>query len=183
MKRLTTLVLALLLLGCAADPQKLEDVAIAEVERLPKSSVPLSSFSSYDLKPSLLSDAVKDSESKVVQAAILDQKIRDKVAPLFADWSSSGGSGRTGTLIVQPEIVSLRIVSGGARFWAGALAGGSHIDLDLVLIDGKTGAVIEKARIRKEASAMTGGWSIGKSDENLHDYVAHIVHRYLLVNY
>ncbi len=183
MKRLTTLVLALLLLGCAADPQKLEDVAKAEVERLPKPSVPLSSFSDYDLKPSLLSDAVKDSASRVAEAAILDQKIRDKVVPLFADWSSSGGSGRAGTLIVQPEIVSLRIVSGGARFWAGALAGSSHIDLDLALIDGKTGAVIEKARIRKEASAMTGGWSIGKSDENLHDYVAHIVHRYLLVNY
>ena len=183
MKRLTTLVLALLLLGCAADPQKLADVAKAEAERLPKSSVSLSSFSAYDLKPSLLSDAVKDSESKVAEAAILDQKIRDKVVPLFADWSSSGGSGRTGTLIVQPEIVSLRIVNGGARFWAGALVGNSHIDLDLALIDGKTGAVIEKARIRKEASAMVGAWSIGKSDDNLHDYMAHIVHRYLLVNY
>ena len=79
--------------------------------------------------------------------------------------------------------MSLRIVSGGARFWAGALVGDSHIDLDLVLIDGKTGVVIEKARIRKEAGAMTGAWSIGKSDDNLHDYIAHIVHRYLLENY
>ncbi len=30
---------------------------------------------------------------------------------------------------------------------------------------------------------MTGAWSIGKSDDNLHDYIAHIVLRYLLVSY
>lgn len=77
----------------------------------------------------------------------------------------------------------LRIVSGGARFWAGALAGGSYIDIDLRLIDGSTNNVIAKPRITKNAGAMTGGWSIGQSDKNLHDYIAHIVHEYFSTNY
>jgi hypothetical protein len=30
---------------------------------------------------------------------------------------------------------------------------------------------------------MTGGWSIGKSDQNLLDYIASIAYEYMAVNY
>jgi hypothetical protein len=30
---------------------------------------------------------------------------------------------------------------------------------------------------------MTGGWSVGKSDQNLLDYIAAISHEYLASNY
>ena len=86
-------------------------------------------------------------------------------------------------MIVQPELVSLKIVSGGARFWAGAFAGSSSIDLDLKIVDSVTNQVIAKPRIARHAGAMTGAWSIGQSDENLHDYIASIVYQYLSKNY
>lgn len=182
MKKFAVLVLVFLA-GCTATPEKLNKVAAIEANRAAKPSKPLSAFSSYELRPITLSDKIKSEPEKVEQAAVLDQKINEKLLPLFADWSSSDDTGRSGTLIVQPELVSLRIVSGGARFFAGAFAGGSKIDMDLVLIDSSTNDVIAKPRITKDAGAMTGAWSIGQSDKNLHDYISHIAYQYLLMNY
>lgn len=51
-----------------------------------------------------------------------------KIEPLFSEWSSAAtGADRSGRLVVEPQLVSLKIVSEGARFWAGAMAGDSHI--------------------------------------------------------
>lgn len=182
MKKLS-LVLVIFLAGCAASPEKLNAVAVEESARLPKPSKPLSAFSSYELKPFILSAEVTKDADKVEQAAILEKKVKEMLAPLFAEWSAAPGPGRSGTLIIQPQLMKLRIVSGGARFWAGALVGQSTIDLDLRLTDGTTNDVIAKPRIARSAGAMTGAWSIGKSDDNLHDYIAHIVREYLSRNY
>jgi hypothetical protein len=181
--KILSLILLVFLAGCAADPAKLDAVAATESLRLPKPSKPLSAFAAYELRPFVLSAAVTSETDKVAQADILEQKVKDKLLPLFADWSSSGGPSRSGTLIVQPELVKLKIVSGGARFWAGAFAGESSIDVDLRLTDSATNEVIAKPRITRDAGAFTGAWSIGKSDENLHDYIAHIIHQYMSSNY
>lgn len=182
MKKLTVILLVLLA-GCVADPENLKKVAVSESERLAKPSVQLSVFSSYDLRPIVLSNDVTSDKDKVKQAAVLEKKIKDKLEPLFAKWSSSKSSTLSHTLIVRPELQTIRIVSGGARFWAGALVGNSTIDMDLVLIDGQTKKVIAKPRISRHAGAMTGAWSVGQSDENLHDYIANITHQYFLTNY
>ena len=182
MKKLS-LILFVFLAGCAAEPVKLTAVAVEESSRLGKPSKPLSAYSTYELKPFILSAQVKSKTDKIQQAAILEQKVKDKLLPLFADWSSSGGPGRSGTLIVQPELIKLKIISGGARFWVGAFAGESSIDVDLRLTDGTTNEVIAKPRITRDAGAFTGAWSIGKSDENLHDYIAHIIHQYMSSNF
>jgi hypothetical protein len=182
MKKLTLLI-ALLLAGCAASQEKLDSVAAVEATRLVESSKPLSAFAAYELKGMILSPEVAAKSDKVEQAAVLEQKIQEKLQPLFAEWSSSNEPGRSGTLIVQPELVKLRIVSGGARFFAGAFSGNSFIDLDLRLTDGATDSEIAKPRISKHAGAMGGAWSLGKTDTNLHDYIAHITHRYMVENY
>lgn len=181
--KILSLILSMFLVGCVADPEKLDAVAKDESSRLAKPSKPFSAFSSYELKPFVYSAQVKNSRGKVKQAVILEQKVKEKLSALFLNWSSQNRAGRSGKLIVQPELVSLRIVSGGARFWVGAFAGQSSIDVDLRLIDGSTNKVIGKPRITRNAGAMTGAWSIGQSDKNLHDYIAHIIHQYFSSNF
>lgn len=182
MKKLSILLLVFLA-GCAADPAKLKSVAVEESGRLAKPSRPFSAFSSYELKPFVLSSGIKSEADKIQQAAVLEEMMQEKLLPLFANWASLGGSGRSGTLIVQPELKKLKIVSGGARFWVGAFAGQSSVDIDLRLIDGSTNKLIAKPRIKKNADAMTGAWSVGKSDRNLHNYIAHIAYEYFSANY
>lgn len=182
MKKITLLI-AIFLAGCGPSQETLNATAEAEAARLVKPSRPLSAFASYELRPMILSPEIIAKPEKVEESTILEAKIKDKLQPLFVEWSASNKPDRSGTLIVQSEIVKLRIVGGGARFFAGAFAGDSFIDLDLTLIDGGTNNVIAKPRITKNAGAMGGAWSIGKTDKNLHDYVAYIVHRYMVDNY
>ena len=181
MKKLI-IITAFLLAGCAASQEDLSQVSAVESSRLAGPSVPLSSYASYELAPMTMSPEVSAKPEKVVQGNILEGKIRAKLQPLLEEWSKSSTAGRSGVLTVHPELVKLRIVSGGARFFAGAFSGDSFIDLDLRLTD-SNGNEIAKPRINKSAGAMGGAWSVGKTDQNLHDYIAHIVHRYMVDNY
>jgi len=83
MKKLSILILVFLA-GCAADPAKLNAVAVEKSGRLAKPSKPFSAFFSYELKQFVLSDEVKIEADKVKQANILEQKIKEKLLPLFA---------------------------------------------------------------------------------------------------
>jgi len=182
--QILTFVFLVLLTGCAASPEKLSTVAVEESVRLGKPSKPFSTFSNVELKPFTLSAGVLADAGKVHYAAVLEKKIKEKLMPLFAKWSSStGATNRAGTLIVQPELVYLRIVGVGNRFLFGGMSGSSFIEIDLKVIDSQTNEVIAKPRVTKNANGIAGAWSIGKSDRNLLDYIAHIVHEYFSTNY
>ena len=182
--RLVTCVLAVLVAGCAANPATLESVARTEAARMAVPSRNFSSFAAYELRPMSLSPAVRVENGKVEKAGELDAKMRQKIEPLFDQWRAAPASPRrTGRLVVEPQLASLRVISGGTRFWAGGMVGDSHIDLDLSIIDGETGQVIAKPRIALRADAMTGGWSVGASDRNLLDYITSVAYQYLADHY
>lgn len=173
----------LIFTGCAAAPEKLESVGRAESARLARPTKRFSSYASYELKPIVLSEAVKSDEAKVAAAADLEAVVRAKLQPLLGQWQAAPGSERSGTLVIEPQLASLRIVSVGARFWIGGFAGDSSIDMDLMYTEQSTGQQIAKPRITRSADAMTGGWSVGKSDQNLLDYIANIAYYYMSDNY
>jgi hypothetical protein len=177
------LVLGVLVAGCAATPEKLESVGKAESARLAPPVKRLSSFANYELKSMVLSAAVQSDSAKVQAAERLESTLKAKLQPLLDQWNTQTSGDRSGTLVVQPRLESLRVVSGGARFWAGAFAGDSTIDIDLAMTDDTTGQQVAKPRITLKADAMTGGWSIGKSDENLLDYIASVAYEYMMANY
>lgn len=142
-----------------------------------------SSYANYELRPMVLSLAIQNEPGKVEAAGNLETALKAKLQPLLDQWKANASSGRSGTLIIEPQLESLRIVSGGARFWAGALVGDSNIDMDLLFTDQAAGQQIAKPRIARHADAMTGGWSIGRSDQNLLDYIASMAYQYLAANY
>ena len=63
------------------------------------------------------------------------------------------------------------------------MAGDSIIDMDRNYSPRERISKLEKPRIIRNADAMTGGWSIGKSDQNLLYYIASIAYQYMTVNY
>ena len=169
--------------GCAANPQALESVGKAESARMAPSTKRFSSFNDYEFRPMVLSPAVQKEPAKVKAAEDLENTLRAKLHPLLDQWKAPASSGRSGKLVIEPHLASLKIVSGGARFWIGALAGDSSIDLDLVMTDQTTGQQVAKPRIMRNADSVTGGFSIGKSDQNLLDYIASIAYQYMKDNH
>ena len=183
MRKLTIAAIAALLTACAASPENVANVAEAEAARLSAPSANLSSFAEFELLDVVYSDTIRAEEGKVDEADEFSAALRAELEPILARWNAASVDGATGTLVVEPRLRHLKIVSGGARFWAGAWAGDSYIDLDLVLTDRDTGEEVANVRVYRDADSMTGAWSVGKSDQNLDEYIVSIVSEYLTDHY
>jgi len=184
MKNAFVFLIIVFLAGCSASPSKLASVAKNESARLGVTARPLSEFSDFELKPMELSAGVAERNEKVKIAKQLEDSLRSRLLTLIEEWKADKASPRTvGTLVIQPKLQSLRIVSGGARFMIGAWSGDSIVDMNLELTDGKTGTIIANPRITQTASAMGGAWSVGSTDRNLLDYIVEIAYQYLVDNY
>lgn len=172
------------LTACASDPAARSQVAAQESARLPAPTTPLSAYGKFQLQPIELGPDVARDAAKAAVAKDLETSVRARLNPLLDQWNAQGATGAAAgkTLAIQPRAVAIRIVSGGARFFAGAFAGDSNIDMDLELRDVATGAVIANPRINRQAGAFAGAWTVGATDRNLLDYIADIAARYLQDN-
>ena len=177
MQRILLLAAGLLLIGCAADPVKVQETAEAKAQLLDPPTRLLSTYSHFELKPMAFSEGIRGEDEKLAEGQEFETNLANKIGPLLESWETSQQG--AGTLTIQPELETLRIISGGARFWAGAWAGDSHIDMRLRLIDATTGELIGSPRVRMDAGGLAGAWSIGKSDQNLDEYIVSIVYEYL----
>jgi hypothetical protein len=183
MKLTSTFIIALLLTACAANPVNIQSVAEEEVSLLAAPTRSLSEYAEFELLDMTFSAAIRHDPGKMREAQEYESAFHAKIAPLLWDWNDANIEGASGKLIVETKLERLKIVSGGARFWAGAFAGDSYIDMSLRLIDASSGEAISQVLIRRNANAMTGAWSIGKSDQNLDQYVVSIIYQYLTEYY
>lgn len=183
MRKIFLILTAALLTACASDPAKVEAVAVDEAARLKAPTKLLSMYKTFELQDMTFGEEIKLEDKKMAEAREFETAFKAKINPLLDTWNAADSAGSQGKLSIQPHLARLRIVSGGARFWAGGMAGDSFIDMDLRLVDADTGVVVGDVTIRRNADAMTGGWSVGKSDQNLDNYIVSIAHQYLTDNY
>jgi hypothetical protein len=183
MKIFHALLITLLLAGCAASPEKLDTIAKKESMFMQSATEALSNFDRFVLEELSYSEAIADKPEKVEQVIELNKRFQTQIGPLVAEWNtkSAGNGGRT--LEIKPHVQQLRVVSGGARFWVGAFAGKSEIDINMKLIEKETGKIIAQPRYTQDTDPLGGAWSIGATDRNLLDYIAHIARQYLVDQY
>ena len=168
-----------LITACAANPAWVERPARAASAKLTQPTKPLSSFAKYELKPMVISNAIVENAGKLKEAQELEQSLNEKILPLLESWHAGG----SGLLLVETELISLRIVGRVTRFFLGGLTPGfSHMDLDLRLIDATTGEEIANVKIRRKATNAGAAFS-GVGDQTVDDYVVAVVYDYLSENY
>lgn len=83
------------------------------------------------------------------------------------------------TLIVDVGITDMRIVSGGARFWGGALAGRSYINVLIELKDAATNTVLHRKEMSSVNNAFGAAWTGGSTDKSLPTDMGRIVAEYV----
>jgi PBP1b-binding outer membrane lipoprotein LpoB len=165
------------LVGCAATPERIAQTAKQDCLKFEQPSMKLSSFSSAKLEKLQMIDQIAGDQDKAVLAKELEKKLQAQLNPMVTAWPS--GSGENETLIIQPKLVHLRMISKGTRLLVGLMAGQSSASLQLNLIDSKTGEIIASPEITKIALGR-GGQDV--TDDNLLDYLAGIAHQYVLLN-
>lgn len=80
---------------------------------------------------------------------------------------------------IEGKILDMRITSPAARFWGGALAGSSYMDVYLRFVDSKNGNIIHEKIIATHNSAVAASWTGGSSDQSLPQDMAEIVGEYI----
>lgn len=128
----------------------------------------LSEYSRYELR-----DIAADVKVHPKVMAKLTTELKLRLDDALARWNADGAQpGRAGALAVEVSITDMKFVSGGKRFFAGALAGGSHCAATARLVDVESGQVVATENFTHKASSMAGSFSIGATDNAMLDRLA-----------
>jgi hypothetical protein len=187
MKLVLVLISLVLTLGLGmAGPAQAKGSVVKYVE--PKSAVNpppavmLNSFQHFELRP-IAMDAPYESQ-KINQTALerLQANLDLNANPVIAEWNAKAAAGGR-TLRIEPTVRHIRFVSGGARFWAGAAAGGSAVLVTVKISDAETGEVIAEPEFYQHSKGIAGAWTFGAADGAMLIRVSVMVTNYLRDNY
>lgn len=144
----------------------------------------LSSFTNFELQPITMLAPYAGQESNERAAKKIQENFSLRVDPLIRTWNEAGASSATKrTLVIKPVITEIKFIGGGARFWAGALAGSSAVIAHVDLIDKETGKRIANPEFYARAAAMAGAWTFGSTDNVMLVRIANRMADYLSLNY
>jgi len=82
-------------------------------------------------------------------------------------------------LLVKLKISNMRITSGAARFWGGALAGSSYMYIHMTMVDAETQNVVREEDFNSTNNAFAAAWSFGATDRYMPDDMAEIMAEYI----
>jgi hypothetical protein len=82
-------------------------------------------------------------------------------------------------LLVKGSVVNMRIVSGAARFWVGAMAGSSDMSMRLTFTDAATGTVTREKLLSTANNPFGAAWTFGDSDRSLPADMGRIIGEYI----
>lgn len=132
-------------------------------------------FSGLEMDAKFASDyptAVSECEASAM-AAVISKKLFAAVG------NGNAGANDKDTLLVKGAVVNMRIVSGAARFWFGAMAGGSDMSVQLTFTDAATGNVVREKLLSTANSGFGAAWSMGSSDRSLPADMGRIIGEYI----
>jgi hypothetical protein len=173
MKRMIT---ALALLAVAT-------VAVAEPQN-PSPSNALAGYDGYQLSPLAMGAPYAGDEGKEKARARIQEFMTQETGAIVEQWNKdAAGADRGQTLLLEPRIEKLKVVSGGARFWAGAFAGDSYVVIRLRIVEQPSGTVVAEPEFYQRAAAMSGAWTVGGQDKDMLHRIVLLMDHYLQANY
>ena len=102
----------------------------------PPPAAALGGYRSYELKPLQVSDELKSTETGQKATAKIQEHIDARLKPVVEGWNKMAeGEANGKTLVFEPSVADLRFINGTKRFWAGALAGKSHVVMHVKVIE------------------------------------------------
>jgi hypothetical protein len=175
--------LAALLIGCAAGQQaqkSSQDGSVAQTEpATPTLEAAYRSLVVYEIetKPELKRDyeqALGECRSTLM-TSLLEKNKFDRVEP-----AKPGATyGEIPTLIVKIYLTDMRIAGSTARFWGGAFAGSSFMNMNMKLVDAATGKVLREEYFNSANNAWAAAFTFGASDRSLPSDMGKIMAEYI----
>ena len=163
----------LVLSGCATN--------ITRVDTPPEPpSEKFSTFSKIAVRPVTIDAAFANSgpnqkASAKIQEVLFTrlQEINPDIHILDADEKAPKNA-----LLIEPHVNEIKFIGGAARFWAGALAGSSGINMSAKFTDTKTNKEVANPTFYQHADSRAGAWSFGGADNAMLHRIANLIGDY-----
>ncbi len=166
------------LLGCATQVQNMPQSTTN-----PPPVVKFSDYRSFQMLPVRLNPEYADSNPNQRAFIKIQENLTIHTSKMLADWNAAPRATTRGTLVIQPDIVEIKFVSGGARVWAGAMAGSSVVVMKVYFRDKETGQPIAQPDFYQRAAAMGGSASFGGTDNAMLERITVLVADYIQNNF
>ncbi|MEO6875971.1 MAG: hypothetical protein ABI222_14225 [Opitutaceae bacterium] len=145
---------------------------------------PLSAFQHFELQRISMGSPYAGQSANERALRKIQENFDERVGVLVKLWNAKAPDADTGlTLVIIPHIQDIKFISGGTRFWTGAMSGSSAVVLKLKLVDKATGNVVATPEFYQRAAAMSGAWTMGGTDNNMLIRITEITEHYLSANY
>lgn len=182
MKMLSTalaLVLTLVFAGCATN------YINPSASQNPPPAVPFDRFQTIELMDLALSPEYAGQDANTKASGKIETELKLRLDPLLASWNATASDRGTTRprLVIEPRVRDIKFISGGARFWAGAMAGSSAVIIDVTFRDAETGEVIATPEFYQHANAYAGAWTIGTMDNAMLIRIAELIADYTRNNF
>lgn len=139
----------------------------------------LSHFSKFKLEKTTINPKFNAHAGNVQTGVNLDHGLDLTLAPKLTKWTNDKASR---TLVIKPHIEAVRFIGGGARFFAGRMAGRSWIYVKVRLIDEASGEVIAEPEFYRIAEAANG-YTLARADYKMVEDEASDITSYIENNY
>jgi len=156
---------------------KLENVDMEKVQAIPPLTVSFDNlvFNSFAMTEDFKRDYPND--LKQFETSMMDHLKLTKAYENVSKKSATPYPGKT--VYIEGKILDMRIAGESARFWGGALAGTSFMNVYIELTDASTEEIIHQKIVTTQGNPMAAAWSFGATDRNLSSDLGKIVGEYL----
>lgn len=155
-----------------------------DVTQNPPPAEKFSAFTRFEMAKLSLVPPYAGQQANEVALKKIQENVSLKADPLLQGWNAAGAAATPArTLAITPVVTEIKFISGGKRFWAGAMAGSSAVILKATFTDKETGKVIAAPIFYARANAWGGAYSIGSTDNVMLVRIAGRLTDYLATNY
>ena len=119
-------------------------------------------------------EPIKETQSVLVTSLLMKNKYK-KVEPARSGETYKGRNG----LLVKLKLNDMRITSAAARFWGGAFAGNSFMNIRMTLVDAATQSTLREEEFNSSNNAWAAAWNMGATDRSLPSDMAKIMAEYI----
>jgi len=166
----------LMLLGVAG-------AALAEPQNPPPANA-LVGYDKYELAPLAMGPPYEGQGPNEKAKVKMQGFLTAETGVIVDGWNQKAqGSAKGQSLKIEPRVEKIKFIGGGARFWAGALAGDSYVVIKVRLTEQPSGKLLGEPEFYQRASAMSGAWTFGGQDNDMLHRVIVLFDHYLEANY
>ena len=148
----------------------------------PAPSQAFTAFDRIEVRPITMGEPYAGQKANDAALVSLQANLDQRLQAWLPERNQRAVQGAPRVLLVEPRVDKIRFIGGGARFWAGAMAGSSRVLMKARITDQATGALIAEPEFYQHAAGMAGAWSMGGADKAMLARTTTLLSDYLKAN-